>query len=247
MPSSLRARSRCLYLGVYNIAQLTKFAIAPSGDLVYRETGRKVTRKDVIVSEKVFENKKTKQQWSRTYVYDNKGRLIGQIGKPTKAQQARIEKADKNRVRRAKRAKVLESGAYNVPRLGESLAREDRMRGQNLNRPWSNWSEIYDRDVRGYKGQYYNAPTDRDIFERRKASFAKVLDAGLDSGKLSVDKARELWQKYLRSETEDLSADYDKVWNELNDYFDKEGYEYDRTSHSWVQKKTDDYITDVTD
>lgn len=62
--------------------RMIKFAISPSGDVVYRASGR------------IYRPKTTVKE---NRVYGANGRLIGYIGKPTKGQQRTIDKLDKQR------------------------------------------------------------------------------------------------------------------------------------------------------
>ena len=62
--------------------KMIKFAMSPSGDVVYRASGR------------IYRPKTTVKE---NRVYGANGRLIGYIGKPTKGQQRTIDKLDKQR------------------------------------------------------------------------------------------------------------------------------------------------------
>lgn len=73
------------------MARMLKLAVAPSGTLVYRSTG------------KAYQGTATVKNGR---VYGKTGRLIGYIGKPTKTQSAEISRLDKRRVAARRRTKL---------------------------------------------------------------------------------------------------------------------------------------------
>lgn len=67
------------------MVKFVKFAFSELGQLVYRSNGRLVDKPYTYVGKTV---------------YDENGRKIGSIGKPSKSEQARINKAESNRIAR---------------------------------------------------------------------------------------------------------------------------------------------------
>ena len=76
--------------------KMIKFAMSPSGEVVYRESGRIYRPKTTV---------------KKNRVYGANGRLIGYIGKPNKTQQRAIDRLDKQRQTRRRsrdRARALD-------------------------------------------------------------------------------------------------------------------------------------------
>lgn len=90
------------------MARMLKLAIAPSGTLVYRSTG------------KAYQGTATVKNGR---VYGKTGRMIGYIGKPTKTQSKEISRLDKRRVAERRRQKLnrkLETLEYEYQAYGAS-------------------------------------------------------------------------------------------------------------------------------
>lgn len=87
------------------MARMLKLAVAPSGAIVYRATGKLYRGETTVKGNRV---------------YGKTGRLIGYTGKPTKTQNKAIERLDRNRQSAQRRArldqtlKTLEM-LYNTP------------------------------------------------------------------------------------------------------------------------------------
>lgn len=189
------------------MAKYQKLAIAPDGAIVFRATG-----KVAIGDLKVKDNR----------VYKN-GRLYGYLGKPTKTQQAKIEKVAKSPARK-RRAKLQEEvkkirveGVTIVPLPTDSTSKSVRQ--------WLSKTRLTADALRYIRKTYgdYGALEVSKVTQSR-LNYAKVIGKAVNSGKLSVKDADSmLKQMYNATKNEDRL----KLWKQTAELFDKLGYKYD--------------------
>lgn len=187
------------------MAKYVKFAIADSGVLVYRSTG-KMFRGDYST--------RTSSNGIIT-VYNANGRKIGTVGKPTKAERQRIDEIDKrNRKSRQKayQRKIVKRGQIDW-RLAEKTG------------TWKDYAIAQESTAliprKSWK-QYEISFTEQSIM-----NYARALSEGVRSGLMSDDEASQLFELY-KADAKDRSKrdSLGRFWNALNKRFDEIGFKY---------------------
>lgn len=168
---------------------MIKFAVGPStGTLVYRATGQAVRGEYTIRENRVY----------------RQGRLVGYIGKGTKAEQRRIAELDKrNAWGRRRSARRKES----VRQLAEAETRYQTL-----------GATMYET-VGGRRLPTY-------IYTQRQISqinFAHLLNRALSEGRMTKDEALRRWDEYVATETPEERS---RRWDDLKDRFEEIGFQY---------------------
>lgn len=189
------------------MAKYQKLAIAPDGAIVFRATG-----KVAIGDLKIKDNR----------VYKN-GRLYGYLGKPTKTQQAKIEKVARSPARK-RRAKLQEE-VKKIRVEGVSISPLPTDSTSKSVRQWLSKTGLTADALRYIRKTYgdYGALEVSKVTQSR-LNYAKVIGKAVNSGKLSVKDADSmLKQMYDATKNEDRL----KLWKQTAELFDKLGYKYD--------------------
>ena len=201
------------------MAKYNKLAIAPDGEVVFRSTGR-IVSKDVEI------------RGNRAYV---NGRLYGYIAKGTKTEQAKIAKVAKSPTRKH-RAKVKDE-ATRIRKEGLTLQEPQSPTSIQSNKSvkeWFNRAQLQAdalKYIRKNYGDRGNVEVSKDT--QSLLNYATVLNKAVKSGKLSPTKARELYSRMLDAKGEARL----QLWQETADLFDKLDYKY--TIHSRVKNQED--------
>lgn len=193
-----------------NIRLLT---IASDGRIVYRESGRVVTAKNLEV-----------RTWAngQQAVYRN-GRLYGRIGKPTKTQQQRIDKLANTR---QKRKRTAENKAYRQA-IDESskTGYEAQPNGWQNARLYKEMHDVYPSVFYDENGKYlYHRPIPELLTrdEKGNMNFGSYLQHEVEEGRLTIEEANDLWEEYTTSDRDRRN----EMWKEAHDRDEEKGYKY---------------------
>lgn len=200
---------------------LSKFAIAPDGALVYRNTGN-IVRGNITYAT-------SRETLTRGYnIVDNRvyhnGRLQGYIGNPTKNQQINI---NKRAITRNKR-KSTRASQHRSARTEYTATKEfiEYGGGPSVQRGGWETATLGKRTLEAYQtgiNQYFEG-SERVLLkyeETRQLNFASVLSQSVDANIITVEKANQMWDEYIKGDSETRS----KLWDEINKANDEMGHE----------------------
>lgn len=199
------------------MAKYQKLAIAPDGEIVFRSTGRIVT-KNVDV------------KGNRAYV---DGRLYGYIGKGTKTEQARIAKTA-NSASRKKRAKIKEKIRKEGLTLQTPLTPATTATDVTI-KNWFKTAQLQADAVRFIRKKYGDRGT-VEISKNEQAllNYSSVLNKAVRAGKISPAKATLYYARMSTALDDDARR---KIWIDTADLFDKLDYKYE--IHSRIKDSED--------
>lgn len=178
------------------MVKYTKFAIAPDGRLVYRNTGNVVpTRNGYTIK--------------GTTVYNKSGRKVGQLGKGTKTQQKNINKKAEIRAKKAKSKAIRDA-------LKEF---DDEIVHYYGKKKWANYMDQY----HSYAGMDLEHRLKITRRETSKQNFAMALDDLVKGGSITPEQANDLWDAYDNAESE---KEEKEIWDDVADNFAPKGWKY---------------------
>lgn len=186
-----------------------KLAVAPDGRIVDRRTGNVVRAQNLRL---------VNLPSGRAIVYrynkdGTQGRLYGYIGKPTAKQQAEINRKAQNRI---KRKEALERKQVRDA-VKEASALPNK---QTDNNGWLDYVAKRQRWKEDRASGRFNYP---NVDEQESMNFATALNEAVDEGVMSIEDANERWEEFTNTPR---GKDRSKLWDDLHDYFDEEGYKY---------------------
>lgn len=184
------------------MAKYLKFALSPSGQVVYRDTGNLYRGKHTI---KAGRN-------GIITVYGKDGRKIGTVGKPNKTQSARIAKKDKARQKR--RERQLRRSIYQMNDVDE-IAQEY---GSSV--PDNGWRSTAIAKRAWYEVDKKDRPEFLTINQREIMNYASILKQAVDSGVMTVEEANERYQAFMDGTKEERSG----LWDEIDDLSSERGW-----------------------
>ena len=181
-------------------APMKKYALAPDGKLVYRDTGT-VARGNL--SYKVAKN-------GQIRVYRN-GKLDGYVGKPNKKVQAEINRRSAQRVKRAER-KAIKYGSDYMDVLDDI----------------PDWEDILDqaREWRANEREGTRPIKTPDAMIRRY-NFAEMLDKAVKQGILTKEDANNRWREFETEMRIGSKATQKQQWDDIKQYFKDLGFDYE--------------------
>ena len=204
--------------------KLTKFAIAPSGVLVYRSSGRKVPDRYgyEIRNKNVYKN----------------GRRIGTIGKGTSKEQKIINAADNRRVKReqaAQRRQQRQQAPQKrptpepsidivLPRTPETPNIRVPQRPTELGYPVDHYQDF--REIAEVNDNIisptlpFAPPGIVTVGQRSYYNFASLLNRAVEAGYLTEEEAQKYFEYYQDANDKGRT----KLWDEMYDYFEDVGY-----------------------
>ena len=181
-------------------APMKKYALAPDGKLVYRDTGT-VARGNL--SYKVAKN-------GQIRVYRN-GKLDGYVGKPTKKVQAEINRKSAQRVKRAesKVRREFIGDIYDVSDL-------------------PTWEDVLDqaREWRSNEREGTRPIKTPDAMIRRY-NFAEMLDKAVKAGVITAEDANQRWYDFEQEMRTGSKASQYQQWDDIKQYFEDMGFVYE--------------------
>lgn len=187
-----------------------KFALAYSGVLVYRSTGKMYRGVYTI-----------RTSGKTTTVYGADGRKIGTIGKPTRKEQLKINELDKRN--RKTRMKVSEKKANAKAKLDWKFVQRAPTY-QNYVVAQESTRLIPRKSWKAFQISYT---------EQSKMNYARALSEAVKSGKLNAKKADILFKQYSRiadelkgAKDKERDSKLGKMWHSINKYFDEIGFKY---------------------
>lgn len=198
------------------MAKYQKLAIAPDGAIVFRATGRVVQGL-------------TEQRDNRVY---RNGRLYGYIGKPTKAQQAKIDKVAQNSARKH-RAKVQEE-VKRIRREGVEIADLPVNKSTKEIKAWLSATTLTGEAVRFLHKYGNRGEVEVSKLTQSRLNYAAVINKAVKSGKMTAQQGDALIKGMYDAKT---NEDRLRLWKETADLFDKLDFKYD--IHSRVKDQED--------
>lgn len=181
-------------------APMKKYALAPDGKLVYRDTGT-VARGNL--SYKVAKN-------GQIRVYRN-GKLDGYVGKPNKKVQAEINRRSAQRVKRAesKARREFIGDIYDVSDL-------------------PTWEDVLDqaREWRANEREGTRPIKTPDATIRRY-NFAEMLDKAVKAGVITAEDANQRWYDFEQEMRTGTKASQYEQWDDIKKYFKDMGFDYE--------------------
>lgn len=198
------------------MAKYQKLAIAPDGAIVIRATGRVVQGL-------------TEQRDNRVY---RNGRLYGYIGKPTKAQQAKIDKVAQNPARKH-RAKVQEE-VKRIRREGVEISDLPVNKSTKEIKAWLSATTLTGEAVRFLHKYGNRGEVEVSKLTQSRLNYASVINKAVKSGKMTAQQGDVLIKDMYDAKT---NEDRLRLWKETADLFDKLDFKYD--IHSRVKDQED--------
>ena len=198
------------------MAKYQKLAIAPDGAIVFRATGRVVQGLTIQKDNRVYRN----------------GRLYGYIGKPTKAQQAKIDKVVQSPARKH-RAKV-QAEIKRIRREGVEIADLPVNKSTKEIKAWLNATTLTGEAVRFLHRYGNRGEVEVSKLTQSRLNYAAVINKAVKSGKMTAQQGDALIKVMYNAKT---NEDRLRLWKETADSFDKLGFKYD--IHSRVKDQED--------
>ena len=187
-----------------------KFGIAKSGTLVYRSSGN------------AYRGEYTLKESSngRITVYGKDGRKIGTVGKGTAKEQKLIADKDRRNFSKRKKANLerrkkadLKAGLGWASDVGESYSTESFQAWSEAKRA----NDFFPRD--SWK------KFEISFEDQRKMNFGSALQGAVEEGKIDINYANEMWEKYKAAPS---GVRWDEtrndLWDQLMVKFDEVGY-----------------------
>ena len=188
------------------MAKYQKLAIAPDGAIVFRATGRVVQGL-------------TEQRDNRVY---RNGRLYGYIGKPTKAQQAKIDKVAQNPARKH-RAKVQEE-VKRIRREGVEIADLPVNKSTKEIKAWLSATTLTGEAVRFLHRYGNRGEVEVSKLTQSRLNYAAVINKAVKSGKMTAQQGDALIKGMYDAKS---NEDRLRLWKETAEFFDKVGFKYE--------------------
>lgn len=188
------------------MAKYQKLAIAPDGAIVYRNTGRVVQGL-------------TEQRDSRVY---RNGRLYGYIGKPTKAQQAKIAKVAQNPARKH-RAKV-QAEVKRIRREGVEIQELPVNKSTKEIKAWLSATTLTGEAVRFLYRYGNRGEVEVSKLTQSRLNYASVINKAVKSGKMTAQQGDALIKNMYDAKS---NEDRLRLWKETAEFFDKVGFKYE--------------------
>lgn len=198
------------------MAKYQKLAIAPDGAIVFRATGRVVQGLTVQKDNRVYRN----------------GKLYGYIGKPTKVQQAKIDKVAQNPARKH-RAKVQEE-VKRIRREGVEIADLPVNKSTKEIKAWLSATTLTGEAVRFLHKYGNRGEVEVSKLTQSRLNYATVINKAVKSGKMTAQQGDALIKGMYDAKT---NEDRLRLWKETADLFDKLDFKYD--IHSRVKDQED--------
>lgn len=161
-----------------------KFMLTPTGDLMYRNTGQYYNKKFTVRG---------------NTVYGANGRKIGNIGKPTKAQEKRMETARLNREKKLRQQ---------VRKLG------GKPKNGNLS-----YKDLADA---GEMAVWNDVPLSR--YQQELINFSTIIDECVQSGKMTPEEGQSYVNRWMGAKND---SERNAIWNDIKKNFKDRGYQYD--------------------
>lgn len=198
------------------MAKYQKLAIAPDGAIVFRATGRVVQGLTIQKDNRVYRN----------------GRLYGYIGKPTKAQQAKIDKVAQSPARKH-RAKV-QAEVKRIRREGVEIADLPVNKSTKEIKAWLSATTLTGEAVRFLHRYGNRGEVEVSKLTQSRLNYASVINRAVKSGKMTAQQGDALIKGMYdaKSNKERL-----RLWKETAEFFDTLGFKYD--IHSRVKDQED--------
>lgn len=188
------------------MAKYQKLAIAPDGAIVFRATGRVVQGL-------------TEQRDNRVY---RNGRLYGYIGKPTKAQQAKIDKVAENPARKH-RAKV-QAEVKRIRREGVEIQELPVNKSTKEIKAWLSATTLTGEAVRFLHRYGNRGEVEVSKLTQSRLNYAAVINKAVKSGKMTAQQGDALIKGMYNAKS---NEDRLRLWKETGEFFDKVGFKYD--------------------
>lgn len=198
------------------MAKYQKLAIAPDGAIVFRATGRVVQGLTIQKDNRVYRN----------------GRLYGYIGKPTKAQQAKIEKVAQSPARKH-RAKV-QAEIKRIRREGVEIPDLPVNKSTKEIKAWLSATTLTGEAVRFLHRYGNRGEVEVSKLTQSRLNYASVINKAVKSGKMTAQQGDALIKDMYDAKTND---DRLRLWKETAEFFDKLDFKYD--IHSRVKDQED--------
>ncbi len=188
------------------MAKYQKLAIAPDGAIVFRATGRVVQGLTVQKDNRVYRN----------------GRLYGYIGKPTKAQQAKIDKVAQSPARKH-RAKV-QAEVKRIRREGVEIADLPTNKSTKEIKAWLSATTLTGEAVRFLHRYGNRGEVEVSKLTQSRLNYAAVINKAVKSGKMTAQQGDALIKAMYDAKSND---DRLRLWKETAEFFDKLDFKYD--------------------
>ena len=198
------------------MAKYQKLAIAPDGAIVFRATGRVVQGLTIQKDNRVYRN----------------GRLYGYIGKPTKAQEAKIAKVAENPARKH-RAKV-QAEVKRIRREGVEIADLPVNKSTKEIKAWLSATTLMGEAVRFLHRYGNRGEVEVSKLTQSRLNYASVINKAVKSGKMTAQQGDALIKDMYDAKS---NEDRLRLWKETADLFDKLDFKYD--IHSRVKDQED--------
>ena len=198
------------------MAKYQKLAIAPDGAIVFRATGRVVQGLTIQKDNRVYRN----------------GRLYGYIGKPTKAQQAKIDKVAQSPARKH-RAKV-QAEIKRIRREGVEIADLPVNKSTKEIKAWLSATTLTGEAVRFLHRYGNRGEVEVSKLTQSRLNYASVINKAVKSGKMTAQQGDALIKDMYDAKS---NEDRLRLWKETADFFDKLDFKYD--IHSRVKDQED--------
>nr|DAR01780.1 MAG TPA: Protein of unknown function (DUF2680) [Caudoviricetes sp.] len=188
------------------MAKYQKLAIAPDGAIVFRATGRVVQGL-------------TTQKDNRVY---RDGRLYGYIGKPTKAQQSKIDKVAQSPARKH-RAKV-QAEVKRIRREGVEIADLPVNKSTKEIKAWLSATTLTGEAVRFLHRYGNRGEVEVSKLTQSRLNYAAVINKAVKSGKMTAQQGDAMIKGMYDAKS---NEDRLRLWKETAEFFDKVGFKYD--------------------
>lgn len=188
------------------MAKYQKLAIAPDGAIVFRATGRVVQGL-------------TTQKDNRVY---RDGRLVGYIAKPTKAQQAKIDKVAQSPARKH-RAKV-QAEVKRIRREGVEIADLPVNKSTKEIKAWLSATTLTGEAVRFLHRYGNRGEVEVSKLTQSRLNYAAVINKAVKSGKMTAQQGDVLIKGMYDAKS---NEDRLRLWKETAEFFDKVGFKYE--------------------
>ena len=188
------------------MAKHQKLAIAPDGAIVFRATGRVVQGLTTQKDNRVYRN----------------GRLYGYIGKPTKAQQAKIDKVAQSPARKH-RAKV-QAEVKRIRREGVEIADLPVNKSTKEIKAWLSATTLTGEAVRFLHRYGNRGEVEVSKLTQSRLNYAAVINKAVKSGKMTAQQGDALIKGMYDAKS---NEDRLRLWKETAEFFDKVGFKYE--------------------
>lgn len=188
------------------MAKYQKLAIAPDGAIVFRATGRVVQGLTTQKDNRVYRN----------------GRLYGYIGKPTKAQQAKIDKVAQSPARKH-RAKV-QAEVKRIRREGVEIADLPVNKSTKEIKAWLSATTLTGEAVRFLHRYGNRGEVEVSKLTQSRLNYAAVINKAVKSGKMTAQQGDALIKGMYDAKS---NEDRLRLWKETAEFFDKVGFKYE--------------------